>query len=208
MKAVLSYFQEVLLLSILHMTAAFLVPAKSEDPKCQPLAQDWETASALRCLQPRPPHPAWDDLCCLHLIHHPSSTGLFTVSCKFILPVWNGWAKSTAASLKRKRTISASHLSPFFLSLPYWGMVEVRASCSLSWATSEFEGVGERSWKEMKEVIEQMENRSLFQSWWVARQSCKAEQKKTKGAISHCITKSTECKISDCRHVQPFWFTR
>lgn len=161
------------------MTVAFLVTAKSGDPKYQPLfrhiMRDSFCPQKFASLHPRSPQPTWEELCWLHLVNHPASPGLFSVGCGFILPVWNGWAKSTAAKLKRKGNMSASHLSPSLLSLRYQGMAEVRASCSLSWPISGFEGVGEESWKEMKEVVEQMENRRLFQSQWVARKKCKAK---------------------------------
>lgn len=53
-----------------------------------------------------------------------------------------------------------------------------------------------------------MENRSLFQSQWVARKITKLRRKRQKRQISHSITKTTECKIRGFRYDRPFWFTR
>lgn len=41
---------------------------------------EWETASVLRCLQPRSPCSAWKELCWLPLINQAISPGLFSVS--------------------------------------------------------------------------------------------------------------------------------
>lgn len=49
-----------------------------------------------------------------------------------------------------------------------------------------------------------MENRSLFQSQWVARKIAKLRRKRQKRQITHFITETTECKISGFRYDRPF----
>lgn len=53
-----------------------------------------------------------------------------------------------------------------------------------------------------------MENRSLFQSQWVARKIAKLRRKRQKKQIICSMTKTTECKISGFGCDRPFWFTR